>query len=240
MLTAKDEEDLITSGLALAIFPPSTQFEAMVRVGIINNLDVGLKYSTNALRLDGRYRLLHSSNYEDKVEQGLLTPNISANKVAHFFTKDTKKDSTDITLGVGVSKYLFKSPVIELLQYVKLGDFSRWDVDGTLYLSRDFLKYFGIYGAVKYVFSTTEADQNLVRFSEVASQVIRTDVKVPAHVNSHFVGGTFGLRAGIPEISVFLEVTAGNTWATAKVLDTERSLGGVTLYPAIGLASTFN
>jgi hypothetical protein len=238
MLTAEQEQAWITSALALAVFPPSSQFEAMLRLGLVDNLDIGLKYSSNALRLDGRYRLYHASRYDELSAQAQQSTG-SPNQFVQSLTKDAQQDSTDIALGVGVSRYLFKSPVVEFLQFVKMGDFSRWDVDVTLYLSRDFIRYLGLYGAVKYVWSRTDSDQTLVRFSQQASQIIKTDVSVPARVDAHFLGGTFGLRAGIPQISLYLELTVGNTWATAKVLQEVRSIGGLTLYPAVGLASAW-
>ncbi len=236
MLSTEQEQAWLTSALALAVFPPSSQFEAMLRVGLVDDVDVGLKYSTNALRLDGRYRLYHSSQH-DELQAQTKQSSGNSNQFVEFLTKDAQQDSSDIALGVGVSRYLFKSPVVDVLEFVKMGDFSRWDVDATLYLSRDFIRYLGLYGAVKYVWSRTDSDQTLVRFSQEASQIIKTDVSVPARVDAHFLGGTFGVRAGIPQISLYLELTIGNTWATA--LQVERSIGGLTLYPAVGLASAF-
>jgi hypothetical protein len=235
-LSTDDEQAALTSALALALFPPSSQFEAMLRVGLWRNIDVGLKLSSNALRFDARYRLFHSSRYEQN-DQFSEVPHEAG--FLKSIGQDGKRDSTDVTLGVGLSRYLFKNPILDVLKYVKLGDFSRWDVDGTLYFSRDFLKYFGLYGAVKYVWSHTETDQTLVRFSQAASEITQTSIQVPAVLNTQFLGGTVGLRAGIPQISFFLELTVGNTWAVARVLEAQRDFGGITVYPALGFASAF-
>lgn len=242
--TAEDEQNLVTSGIALAALPPSAQFELGLRVGLFRNFDAGLRYSSNAIRLDGRYQLFHLG--DDLNPDGTRRPSPKDFKARNFGEGGR---STDIALGVGVSKYLFSSKVLDVLQYVEMGDFSRWDVDATLYVSHDFIKYFGLYVAPKYVWSTTSFDETLVRVSEVANQVVETrcnntdsvcpDVSLPDKVDMHFVGATAGLRAGIPAISVYLELTAGNTFATARILGVDRQLGGLTLYPAGGLVGTF-
>lgn len=73
--------------------------------------------------------------------------------------------------------------------------FDRRDFEGTLLFSHDFIKWFGLYAGVRYQFSHTTMDENLVRLSWVADELTRTDVKIPASVNAHFVGATVGLRA---------------------------------------------
>ena len=37
--------------------------------------------------------------------------------------------SYDFAIGFAGSKYFFSNPVITVLEYVQLGDFSRWDVE---------------------------------------------------------------------------------------------------------------
>jgi hypothetical protein len=219
----EDEQKLLTAGIALAAFPPSAQFEVMARVGLVPNLEAGLKYSSNALRLDAKYRLASSSFADGE-------PDAPPRRVGQ---------SSDLAFGVGVSRYFFSGPVFALLDYVKLSDFDRWDVDATLYLSQDFNRYIGLYGAPKYVFSRTSFDEHLVRISRVATEVIREDVSLPGVAYVHFVGGTFGLRASVWKISLFLEATVGHTFSQVTVLGETRDLGGLTLYPAAGLAITF-
>lgn len=156
---------------------------------------------------------------------------------------------TDVTLGIGGSKYLFSSKVLDVIEYLEMGNFTRWDADATIFLSHDFSKHPGFYFAPKYVWSTTSFDETLVRVSEAANQVVEArcnssnsvcpDVSLPDKVIMRFVGATAGLRKGIPSISVYLELTAGNTFATARVLGVTRQLGGLTLYRAGGLGGTF-
>ena len=82
-------------------------------------------------------------------------------------------------------------------------------------------------------------DQTVVRISEVGSELTRTELTFPSRLDMHFIGATGGLRAGIEYISLVLELTAGYTVANGDILGASRSLGGVTLYPAIGLTAAF-
>lgn len=242
--TGGEEQDLITAGIALAALPPSAQFELGLRVGLFKNFDAGLRYSSNAFRLDAKYQLFHAG--DDLAPDGTPRPRPATFAERNFGAGGR---STDIAVGVGVSKYLFSSKIIDVLEYVKMGDFSRWDVDATVYVSHDLNKYLGVYLAPKYVYSATSFDETLVRVSEVANEVVETrcnntdavcpNVALPDKVSMHFVGATAGFRAGIPAISVYLELTAGNTFASVRVLGEDRQLGGLTLYPAGGLVGTF-
>jgi len=78
----------------------------------------------------------------------------------------------------------------------------------------------------------------LLEFAE-ACGCIEEKYQLPTTVDMHFVGATGGLRAGLPRLSFFFELTAGNTFVNPMILGKERNLGGVTLYPSLGLAGTF-
>ena len=125
-----------------------------------------------------------------------------------------------------------------MLEKVQLASFSRWDLEVPVYISADFNPYFGIYLSPKYVFSHTSVEMKILEAVE-ACGCVEERLQVPTNVNMHFVGATGGLRAGLPRLSVFLEMTAGNTFVNPMILGKERNLGGLTLYPAIGLAGTF-
>lgn len=218
VFSAEEEHAMLTSALALATFPPAALCQIDVRVGVFRNFDAGFRLSTNAVRIDAKYRLYHSGDEASERPRGR---------------------STDLALDVGVSKYLFNNPLTDLLGYVSLDHFDRWDFEGGLILSHDVTKWFGVYGGLRYQFSHTTMDEKLVRLSWEAGQLIRTDVRLPGVVNAHFIGGTVGLRAGHPYLSLLLEVTVGDTLARTNVLGQWRELGGLTMYPAIGLASEF-
>lgn len=218
VFTSDEEQSLLTSAVALGTLPPATLYQIDVRIGVVRHLDLGLRLSTNAVRLDGKVRLFHSGDELEARPRGR---------------------STDLALDVGASRYLFSNPLMEVLGYVSLDHFDRWDFEGTLLFSHDFNRWVGLYAGVRYQFSHTTMDENLVRLSWVADELTRTNVTLPASVKAHFIGGTVGVRAGHPYISLLLELTVGDTLAQASVMGQTRELGGLTLYPAIGLASQF-
>lgn len=220
VLTEEEQRQLVTGAIAVATMPPAPGFEISARVGVIQNLDLGLRYGQSSLRFDAKYRLFHRGQFAEE-------------------DWDSKPDhSFDLAVGVGVSKYFFKHPLIDLLDMVKLGDFDRWDVEVPIYASYELNEHFGVYGAAKYVLGRTELDGELVQLSE-ACRCAPVDLRLPKVVHTHFVGGTVGLRAGFERISLFAELTIGNTFASTVVLGERRELGGLTLYPSVGLAATF-
>ena len=99
---------------------------------------------------------------------------------------------------------------------------------------RDHLK---LYGGPKLVFSWFSADPNLYELSELAADA----AGVPHPVGSvdstmQFFGGVAGLSAGYWRIHAFLELDAGYTRLRPTLLGRTRDLGGLTLFPAVGLA----
>jgi len=216
-LTEADQQDLLTAGIALAVMPPANTYEMSIRTGIVDNLDMGLRYSVNAVRLDAKFRFLH---------QNFDGPEVPEDSARTF----------DMALGVGGAKYLFDSPVLDALEFVQMGDFSRWDVEVPLYLSWQWGEYFRLYGGPKYVYSRTSFDERLVNTSEQASNITGLDLSLPSTVTMQFVGATAGLMVGYKYVFLMLELTGGYTFCAPVVLGQRRDLGGVTLFPAAGIA----
>ncbi len=213
-----DQEAMLTTALALAVLPPSTSWEINGRYGVAKDFDVGLRYGMNALRVDAKYRVFHGGDRDGEGQGG--------------------RKSFDFAVGLGVSRYFFSNPVTEVLEKVKLGNFDRWDVEVPLYVSADFSPYFGIYFSPKYVYSRTTVELRLLEVVEACS-CLEEKLQLPSEVNMHFVGATGGIRAGLPKLSVYAELTGGNTFVNPQIMGKPRNLGGVTLYPSIGLAGTF-
>ena len=229
VLSEDRKQGLLTSGLALATMPPSTVWELSARVGIFDFLEAGLRYSVNQVRLDVKWRFAHLGDPDTRASPA--------------------RRSIDFAVGVAVSRHLFQSPVVEALEFVKLGDFERWDFEFPLYASVDFNPYFGLYASPKYIYGVTTMDEKLVEIGDTVNSivdgqccgdVIALDTRIPARVDTHFVGATLGLRAGHPRVYGFLELTLGNTWADAQILGQRRQLGGFTVQPNLGLAVTIN
>lgn len=214
-LTEEDQQRLLGAGVALLSAPPGANQEITIRAGLLENLDAGLRYDFTSFRLDAKYRVLHR---DDGAESALSRGNF------------------DVALGLAGARHTFKGLAFDALEVVQLDDFSRWTVEAPVYVSWNVGEVFAAYTAPKYVFSRTSFDQKLVNYAEQGKDVSGFDARLPSSVDSHFVGATVGLSLGYRYVHLFAELTAGNTWSKAQVFGAERDLGGVTLYPAIGLA----
>jgi hypothetical protein len=219
-LSEEDVQRVLTAGVALAVAPPGASNELMLRAGLLegSDLDVGLRLSASSLRGDLKLRLAHAGDLEDSP------------------LPEHKRKSFDLALGVGLSRHFFRGPVMEVLGVVQLDDFSRWDVEVPLFASADFGDILKLYTVPKYVFGRTSLDQRLVDSAELGSGLSGLDLRLPARVDSHFAGATLGLALGYRFIHFYAELTAGYTWCRPQLFGQARELGGVTLFPAVGIA----
>jgi hypothetical protein len=216
-LTEEDQQRLLGAGISLATAPPGVNYEFMARTGLLKNLDGGVRYSSTQLRADLKYRFLHSADESLDLHE-------------------VERTSKDLAIGLALSRQFFSGPLVDALSFVQLDEFSRWDLEVPLYASIDVGDIFKLYAAPKYVYSRTNIEQRLVDTGEEAGRIVNLPGAVPSRVNSHFWGSTFGVAVGYRYVHLFAELTGGYTSAKADVLGQERDLGGVTLYPAIGLA----
>ncbi|RKH37100.1 hypothetical protein [Corallococcus sicarius] len=209
-LSEEDQQRLLTAGVALVVAPPGVNPELMVRVGVLDGLDLGGRFSGNSLRFDGKVRLAHGG--------------------------EDRNRSYDLALGLGVSKHLFSGAVLDVLEVVQLGDFNRWDVEVPLYMSAEYGDVFKLYGAPKYVYSHTRLDPELVDFSQQGAPVTGFDVSLPTTVSSHFVGSTVGIALGYRYVHIYAEMTGGYVFCKPNIFGAKRDIGGMTFLPSIGLA----
>jgi len=215
-LTEEDQRQLLSAGISLAVAPPGPVTELMLRGGVAENFDMGLRYSGGSLRVDGKYRFLHRGSRARGSER--------------------ERGSFDMALGLGVSRHNFKSKALDLLELVDIKDFSRYDVEVPLYISTEAGEVLKLYAVPKYIFSRTHLDEKLVDYSEQGKEVTGFDVSLPARVNSHFVGSSFGVALGYKYVHLYAELTGGYTFCKPRVFGQKRNLGGTTFYPAVGIA----
>lgn len=240
-MTTEEKRSLINAGLALALQPPSAGWEVQVRTGLFENVDVGVRYSVNQLRADARYRLFHSERWEEGEGPAPLGEDAGAGaRLREAFRLDRRVRSYDATLQLGVSYYLFNNVLAQALDAVKLGDFSRWDFDAALTWGFDVRRIFKFYFGPKAIYTTFSLDENLYDLSNTVTDVVGAP-KLSQNITNHmlFTGGVVGAAVGYKYLFLYTELTAGYTWARPVVLGEERDLGGLTLYPAIGLAAKF-
>ena len=209
------QQRLLTAGIALAVMPPSPVQEITLRTGILQNWDVGLRYSVNALRLDTKYRVY-------QWDQGPEVP-------------EEFRQRADISLGLAGSRYLFSNLLFDALDFVQMNDFSRWDLEVPVYLSYEWGYIWRVYASPKYHYSRTSFDATLVNTSAQAGNISGLDLSLPSEVSVHFFGATVGAMVGYRYVWVALELTGGYTHCRPFVFGQRRDLGGATFYPSIGV-----
>jgi hypothetical protein len=221
-LSDAQKRSIAIHSIALATMPPSPSVQLDARLGLLPRFDVGLRYSIDAVRADAKFNFYHDG--VDDPEDGL------------------PRRSKDIAIGLIVSKQLYNGAVGDMMGTIRLDNFNRWDFEIPLYVSIDVSRYFGVYGAGRYRFSYVSFDQHVTTQAPdcgCGTAPTQTTVNTPSKLESHFYGATAGIRVGSARFSWMLELTIGNTVARTRLLGQVIDLGGITLYPATGIALTF-
>jgi len=215
-LPAEEAQKLYDAALSLSLMPPAALQEVMIRTGVMEDMDVGLRLATTSLRADVKYRFFHSGTDNEA--------------------------SKHASVGLGASRYMFGGVVFDVLEWIKIDDFSRWDFELPVLYSWEYKQFFTFHAGAKYVYTRFSLDPNFVELqNRLATTVSTPRVTDQVDSNMHFLGGLAGISAGYKYVFVMLELTAGYSWARPSVYSfidgqtSERNLGGVTLYPSIGL-----
>ena len=219
-LSQQAQRELLTAAIALAVMPPSVGWEFSARTGVWSDrMDAGLRYSISAVRLDTRYQILHRRGADD-------APGAPSRGV-------------DLAVGLGVSRYLFDNPLLDVLEYVQLGDFSRWDFEAPLVASFAVGEVLQLYGGLRYVFSTTSLDAKLIDSALQAGASSGVDLSLPPTVHTHYLGAAAGVAVGYRWVRLMAELNGGYTLCDPILFGQRRRLGGPTVYPAVGIGLKF-
>jgi hypothetical protein len=214
-LSPEDAQRLYDAGLGLALMPPSAVWEVMLRTGIAEDADIGLKWASTSLRADVKWRFWHAG--EQDVGR------------AH-----------NASIGLGVSRYMFGNPVFEVLDYVKMGDFSRWDFDVPLLYSWHVKEAFTLYTGAKYIYTRFSMDENLYKLQQLVGDFGGPEMTDKITSNMHYGGALIGMMGGYKYAWINLELNVGYVYARPVVYSfvdkaqRPRNVGGVTLFPNIG------
>lgn len=220
-LSEQQKRRIAIHSVSLAAMNPYPNVHVEARLGVLPRLDVGMRYSIDAVRADAKFNFFHDGVNDP--EDGL------------------PRKSKDIAIGFIVSKQLFQPAVGDMMGMIRLDNFSRWDFEVPLYVSIDVSRYFGVYGAGRYRYTTASFDQH-VRYknpSDCGCSESTYVVTTPTRMQAHFYGATAGMRVGSARFSWMLEVTVGHTNAKTRLLDQDVEMGGLTFYPSTGIALTF-
>lgn len=212
-LTQAERFQLVEAGANLALVPPGVVMHAGLAFVPTARLEVGLRWSTGTWRLGARYQLL-----------------------------DQEKNGIDLTAGLGVSrfKYSFPIDISSLEKVVKLDDFVRWSIDFPLLI--------GTHGTWYRLWTGPRI--LLSRFDTAIGLALPATANTPAEMvmasvdgTAAFVGGQGGVALGYKHLFVVFELTIVQLISTGHLtLAGQRQdvdLGGLVIYPGIGLMGEF-
>lgn len=221
--TQDEQREIFSTALALAVFPPGTVMNFGLRYGITDDIDVGLRWATSSYRADGRFRLLEKEN-------------------------KARGASFHLALVVGIEKHNFSGLIFDvyeklqklfdLFRFIELEKPSRFDMDLALITSWNFKEivrpYFGLtYRLGRYSLpaqlSLEYADAN------IPPLLAKEDIKDWVH----FIGISSGTAVGYRWVYLFLELDVAYLVSRPKILGEKTNFGGLTFFPAAGLAVKF-
>ena len=188
--------------------------DVMVRMGVIEDIDVGARYSGSTAHLDAKLRFLSTKHPTREEEEREKTTIGSAPD--HGFQG---------AVSVGGSRSLFQpvNSAPSLDGNVMLDGYTRWNLEVPVIFGARFLDLFGVWFGPKYVYSHIDL-------------TVHADVPIGrASVSVHQLGGFLGVSLGPPLISAFAELTVMQAFANVDVLGGSKDVGGTLIQPSIGV-----
>lgn len=131
--STEDQRRMLGAAVGLALSSPGVNPDLMLRVGILRNLDAGLRWSGLAAHLDAKYRFLGGEEPNDF--QGAVS--------------------------VGVSKALYSGLVFDVLEKLDIDDYSRWNVEVPVIFGKRLGDVGHVWFGPKYVLSRYSVDASL-------------------------------------------------------------------------------
>ncbi len=214
----EDEErirEMFHNAVALALFPPAPMAEISMRAGLASNVDAGVRLTPLSARGDVKWRMVgggEAENFSLAVLGG-----------AEYFMYDF--------LFGDVQEFL--QDRYDLFAHIEVKNPRRADAELALIGSGEILTILHPYAALKYragmfeiplVLHIEHPDHDPVAVEDTVSGLI------------HYAGGTAGMGVGWRFLRAFAEVTAMMAVSNAAILGEYVDVGGLTVYPSLGLA----
>ncbi len=210
---ADEQRQALAAGVGLGLSSPGVNPDFMLRMGVLKNLDVGLRWSGLAAHADGKYRFLATKEptAEEEKEDGKI-----GNGPDRGFQG---------AVSIGISKSLYNGFVFDTLDYLEVGDYSRWNIEVPVIFGTRLADFGHVWFGPKYVFSTYSVDASLKNVGVVPE----------ASGTIHHLGGFGGIGVGYKVVFVFAELTIAKMFAEPEIFGQKTDLGGIVVAPAGGL-----
>jgi len=207
----QERDELLDAALSLMLQTPGPVWEVGARFGLTDFWDIGARVSSNDWSADTKLRLFKRTLSSD---------------VSHSAALDFRYCNVDVS-----------NPVVDVLDFVNMGDFSRYDLELTGLYTLNVRDVVRLYGGPKIVRTSFHFDENAFKFGNDANAYAGLPPLVGS-IDDHmfFYGGVAGISGTYKRVSLYLELDGGWTHLAPEILGEKRDLSGVTLYPAIGLA----
>lgn len=216
--TEADQRKILGAAIGLGLSAPGVNPDVGLRVGVVRNMDVGLRWSGLALHGDVKYRLFHA---KDLTREPGEEPPKGIDKLAN----GPKDPGFSGSISVGVSKALYSGLVFDVLDYLQIGDYDRWNVEVPMIFGSRIGSFGHYWFGPKYVYSHYILDLSLQNVGVVPD----------ASGSIHHVGGFGGAAFGYKFIYAFAELTAMYMFAKPEILGQKVDLGGVVVVPSFGI-----
>ncbi len=134
-ITPEVEQQATEAGLALLLFQPGVGLEFIGRVGVYEDIDVGLRYTGQLVKADAKWQLW---------EEGSQAAALNLGYAYHL-------DVGSTALG----------PALDLLDYFDVGTLSRHDLDLGALWGREWGEWLAVYAGGRYIASFIALDPTL-------------------------------------------------------------------------------
>lgn len=212
--SAEEQRQALAAGVGLGLSSPGVNPDFMLRMGVVKNLDVGLRWSGLAAHADGKYRFLATKEPTEEEEKA------EAGKIGNGPDRGFQG-----AVSIGISKALYSGFVFDTLDFFEIGDYSRWNIEVPVIFGTRLADFGHVWFGPKYVFSTYSVDGSLKNVGVVPE----------SSGTIHHLGGFGGIGVGYKVVFVFLELTIAKMFAEPEILGQKTDLGGIVVVPAGGL-----
>jgi hypothetical protein len=212
--TEAEQRQALAAGVGLGLSSPGVNPDFMLRMGVVKNLDVGLRWSGLALHADGKYRFLATKEPTPEEEED-----------AQAKVGDGPDRGFQGAVSVGISKALYSGFVFDALEFLDVDDYSRWNVEVPVIFGTRMGEFGHVWFGPKYIFSTYSVDASLKNVGVVPE----------TSGTFHHLGAFGGAGLGYKVVFVFLELTVAKMFAEPEIFGQPTDLGGIVIVPAGGL-----
>jgi hypothetical protein len=204
MPTDEDRQQYADAMIGLALSAPGAGVDLMLRYGLGAHLDLGVRYTTTGFHGDVKWQFLGSNAADVYGWSGAVS--------------------------LGYANHSFSGLVFDVLELVKIDDFSRHDFEVPLILGKRFGRFGRTWFGPKFIAAKVHIDATLAKLSD---EPLDTDGWI------YYVGGFAGVSAGYKGIEAYVELTAMNMVAKPTIFGRERDLGGLVVMPSFGIMARF-